>query len=156
MPQMVRKALKTLAILVMAAGPGASPAAATGDLVCSIDDQNLDFALFASVGREHGTIVNVVEGSLTLKVAPFARLGRDLKVEQEHVIQQWFLERELRIGISLDTAAGSLLLALIGEREPDKPEQVEDTYSGRYVLTAWFPDGSTHTAAGRIKGCSTG
>jgi len=62
----------------------------------------------------------------------------------------------LRIGINLNTDKGSVLLAITGQRTRSKPDQIEDRYSGRYVLTASFADGGTRKLAGRIKGCSSG
>jgi hypothetical protein len=152
----MRKYLKLLAVLSIWAGPAAIPAGATGNLDCTIDDANLSFELSANTGREHGTIVNLLGAELILKDAGLARLGREFKMAREHIIQQWFLLRELRIGINIDTDKGSLLLAITGQRSRSKPEQIEDRYSGRYVLTASFPDGSTRRVAGRIKGCSAG
>ena len=35
---------------------------------------------------------------------------RTFKVEREHIIQQWFLQRELRIAVNIENDSGSLLL----------------------------------------------
>jgi hypothetical protein len=137
-----------MALVVALGGPGAS---ATGDLACTIDDANLALALFASTNREHGTIVGITEGTLTLKAAPLTKLGREFKVESEHVIQQWFLQRELRIAIAVENDNGSLLLAITGQGNPTL-----ERYSGRYSLKVSFPDGGNRTVTGRIKGCSAG
>jgi len=78
---MMRKSLILLAILAIWSGPAAIPAGATGNLDCAIDDANLAFALSANVGREHGTIVNLLGAELTLKDAGLTKLGREFKVE---------------------------------------------------------------------------
>jgi len=145
------KSLKSwvfLSAFVALGGPGAS---ATGDLTCTIDDANLALALFASTNREHGTIVGITEGTLTLKAGALAKLGREFKLETEHVIQQWFLQRELRIAIAVANDNGSLLLAITGQGNP-----TQERYSGRYSLKVSFPDGGDRTATGRIKGCDAG
>jgi hypothetical protein len=88
---------------------------------------------------------------LTLKASPLAKVGRAFKVEHEHIIQQWFLQRELRLAINLDNDNGSLLLAITGQGNPN-----QEKYSGRYLLKLSFPDGSTRNLTGRIKGCNAG
>jgi hypothetical protein len=148
---MGRKALKSWAFVAAVLGLGAADARATGDLTCAIDDANLAFTLFASTNREHGTIVSVTEASLTLKAGSLSKLGREIKVEHEHIIQQWFLQREIRIAVNVESDNGSLLLAITGQGN-----RTQERYAGRYILKASFPDGSTRTVSGRIKGCSAG
>src|SRR6185312_5620613 len=106
------KPLKLRIFLAALAMLGASDAFATGDLTCAIDDTKVGLTLFASTNREHGTIVSVAEGTLTLKSGALAKFGRELKIELEHIIQQWLLNRELRIAINLNNDNGSLLLTI--------------------------------------------
>jgi hypothetical protein len=148
---MGRKALKSWAVPAALLLFSGSDALATGDLTCAIDDANLAFTLFASTNRDHGTIVSVAEGSLTLKASPLAKMGREFKVEREHIIQQWFQQRELRIAINVDNDNGSLLLAITGQGNRN-----QEKYSGRYSLKLSFPDGGTRSVTGRIKGCDAG
>lgn len=145
------KALKTRAILALSlCVAGAGEAGATAGLTCAIDDANLAFSLFAATNREHGTIVSVTESTLQLKsktlitVAP--GFAGELKVAQDHIMQQWFLERELRIAINIDNEHGELLLALIGQGKGPR-------YAGRYTLKV-SNAGNSRTATGRIKGCN--
>lgn len=145
------KPLKLWLFLATLAMLGATDAFATGDLTCTIDDANVGLTMFASTNREHGTIVSVTEGTLTLKSGALAKLGRELKIEREHIIQQWLLHRELRIAINLDNDNGSLLLTISGQGNA-----TQERYSGRYALKASFADGTTRILAGRIKGCSAG
>lgn len=145
------KALKSWVFPAAFLALGASEARATGDLTCAIDDANLAFALFASTNRDHGTIVSVAEGSMTLKANALMKMGREFKVEHEHIIQQWFLQRELRLAINMDNDNGSLLLAITGQGDRNQKK-----YSGRYLLKVSFPDGSTRSVTGRIKDCSAG
>jgi hypothetical protein len=137
-------------ILAFALSLAAGPASATAGLLCAIDDANVDFMLFAATNREHGTIVNVTEGKLRLKSKTLIKVApgfaTELKVEREHIMQQWFLERELRIAVSLDNEAGELLLAIIGQAKGAN-------YSGRYLVKV-SNAGNSRTATGRIKGCS--
>jgi hypothetical protein len=148
---MGRKALKLWVFLAGTVALGASGAGATGDLSCAIDDGSLAFALFASTNRDHGTIVSVADGSLALKAGALAKIGRAFKIEREHIIQQWFLQRELRIAVNVENDNGSLLLAITGQGN-----KTQDRYAGRYLLKVSFPDGSTRTVTGRIKGCEAG
>jgi len=146
------KTLKLQAFLAVCLAAGTPGAWATGDLSCEIDDANLAFSLFASTNREHGTIVSMTEASLALKASTLAKkMGRDFKIERDHVIQQWFLQRELRIAINIDNDNGSLLLAITGQGN-----RTQERYSGRYVLKLSYSDGSTRTVSGRIKECSAG
>lgn len=145
------KVLKLWAFLAASIALVAPKALATGDLACTIDDANLAFAMFASTNREHGTIVSVTEGTLTLKASALAKMGRDFKVEREHIVQQWFLHRELRIAINVENDSGSLLLAITGQGN-----RTQERYSGRYVLKLSSPDGGARTVTGRIKDCSAG
>jgi hypothetical protein len=148
---MLVKTLKLLCFIAFFAGFGGTTASATGDFSCEIADGNLDFAVFANTNRDHGTIQNLVEGSLTLKPNALAKIGRTFKLEREHIIQQWFLQRELRLAVNIDTDDGSLLLILTGQGN-----QTLERYAGRYVLKLSFPDGSTRTVTGRLKDCSAG
>jgi hypothetical protein len=145
------KALKSwvfLAAFVALGGPGAS---ATGDLSCTIDDANLAFTLHANTSSAHGTIVNLHNSSLTLRSSALAMAGRKFKVEPDHIIQQWFQQRELRIAVNIDNGKESLLLAIMGE-----VDGTQGRYSGRYVFELSLPGGSTWTTTGSIKGCSAG
>lgn len=143
------KTLKLLVFLILGITGGGTVVRATGDLSCSIDDANLDFAMFASTNRDHGTIVNLVEGTLKLKTGALAKIGREFKLERDNIIQHWMLQRELRIAVNVDTDNGSLLLAITGQSN-----RTQERYSGRYDLKLSFPDGTTRTATGRIKSCS--
>ena len=109
---MGRKVLKSCAFLAASMTLVAPKALATGGLACTIDDANLAFAMFASTNRDHGTIVVMTEGTLTLKANALAKMGRTFKVEREHIIQQWFQQRELRIAVNIENDSGSLLLAI--------------------------------------------
>lgn len=145
------KALKLWAFLtafVALGGPGAS---ATGNLSCTIDDANLALTLLANTNSQHGTIVNLHNSFLTLRSSALAMAGRKFKVEPEHIIQQWFMQRELRIAVSIENGRESLSLAIMGE-----VDGTQARYSGRYVLVLSFHGGSTWTAEGSIKGCSGG
>lgn len=146
------KALKSWAFIAAFVTMGAPGASATGDLSCTIEDGNLALALFANTNREHGTIVQIHNSSLTLKTSALAAIGKQFTIEQEHIIQQWLLQRELRIAVNIDNnEKGALLLAVVGQLNPKR-----EAYSGRYVLTVSLPDGGTRSASGRIKGCSAG
>jgi hypothetical protein len=70
------KVLKLWAFLAASIALMAPKALATEDLACTIDDANLAFAMFASTNRDHGTIVGMTEGTLTLKANALAKMGR--------------------------------------------------------------------------------
>jgi len=148
---MTWKPLKMRLFLAGSVALGASDAMATGDLTCAIDDASLAFTMHASTNREHGTIMSLSEASLTLKAAALAKIGREFKVEREHIIQQWLLQRDLRIAVNIDNDNGSLLLTIAGQGNATR-----ERYTGRYVLKVSFPDSSARTVTGRIKGCSAG
>jgi hypothetical protein len=145
------KVLKSWAFLAVFGALGAASATATGNLSCTIDDANLAVTLLANTNSAHGTIVNVHNSHLTLKSRALAAAGKMFNIEPDHIIQQWFLERELRIAINIDGPQGELLLVIIGQ-----PSRGREGYSGRYSLTVSFPHSSTWTARGQIKGCSGG
>lgn len=130
---------------------GAPGASATGTLSCTIDDANLSLSLVVNTNNQHGTIVHVQDSRLTLKSRALAVAGQTFKIEPEHIIQQWFLQRELRIAINIDDNNGSLLLAVTGQLDRNR-----ERYSGRYHLSVSFPHNSTWTATGQIKSCSGG
>jgi hypothetical protein len=144
--------IRLILALSLALSPvlGAEPAAATAGLTCTIDDGNLAFSLFAATNREHGSIVSVTESKLRLKSKTLIKLAPgfsgELKVEQDNIIQQWFLERELRIAINIDNEHGELLLAIIGQGKGPR-------HSGRYTLKV-SREGNSRTVTGRIRGCS--
>jgi len=148
---MTVKALKTRLVLVLSLCLATASASATGGLTCTIDDANVDFTLFAATNREHGTIVNVTGSTLRLKskalmtVAP--GFAKELQIAQDNIMQQWFLERELRLAVAVDNEHGELLLAVIGQAKGSN-------YSGRYILTV-SNAGNSRTVKGRIKGCGT-
>jgi hypothetical protein len=148
---MASKALKSWAFLAAFTALGAPGASATGSFGCTIDDANLALTLLANTSSQHGTIVRVFGSSLTLKSRALAMAGQTFKIEDEHLIQQWFLNRELRVAIGIDDKDGSLLLTIAGQLNRDR-----ERYSGRYQLTVSFPHGSTWTATGPIKSCSGG
>jgi hypothetical protein len=93
----------------------------------------------------------VTESKLRLKsktlvqVAP--GLAGELKVAHDNIMQQWFLERDLRIAINIDNEHGELLLAIIGQAKGTR-------YAGRYILKV-SNAGNSRTATGRIKGCNS-
>ena len=149
---MGRKLLKSCVFLASFLVLAAVPASATGDLICSIDNSNLGFALFAATNREHGTIVNVAEGSLRLKSKTLLKVAPgfagELKVDRENIIQQWFLEGELRLAVNIDNEHGELLLAIVGQLN-----RKLERYAGRYVLKV-SSAGDTRTVKGQIRSCS--
>ena len=123
-------------------GPGRRSRERHSEPYLRIDDANVEFALFAATNREHGTIVNVTEGSLRLKSKTLLKIAPgfagELKVDRDHIIQQWFLEGELRLAVNIDNEHGELLLAIIGQLN-----RKLESYSGRYILTVSKPAGDT-------------
>ena len=149
---MTGNSLKTWAIRSAFLFLAVTPAAATGDFMCAVDDSNLAFTLAAATNREHGTIVNVAEGSLRLKSKTLLKISQgfagELKLDLENIIQQWFFDRELRIAVNIDNEHGELLLTLVGQANSSR-----QSYSGRYRLTV-SNAGVNRTVTGRVKGCS--
>src|SRR5271169_2392402 len=91
--------LACLALVLSGAMPLALPAAATGTLFCTIDDQNLKFELLGNTRTEDGTIIDVHQGSLTLKPGRAAAKVATYGVAKDNIFMQWTLDRDLRFAI---------------------------------------------------------
>jgi hypothetical protein len=138
-----RTTLAALALLATLA----SPASATATLTCDIKDANVTFDFVATTGREDGTIVGVVGGSLKMKGAK-----AEVPVTFEHVAQQWSYEKDRRIGIRIDQDgdAPSFHLVIMAKSVGD-----EGKYAGGYVLKV-LGDGKTKTYKGKVTNCQEG
>ena len=137
------------AAMLAAAVISAPPAAATGTLFCSIDDQNVSFELLGSTRLPDGTIVEVHKGQLTLKTTPGVAKALSFPLTKDDIIMQWTLDRDLRFAIRVDDPdnARSIVLAIIAVRN----EKLEK-YLGRYEVE--FAGGKPAKAlSGKIKSC---
>jgi hypothetical protein len=143
------KAPLAVPVAMLAAIILAPPAAATGTLFCSIDDQNVRFELLGSTRIPDGTIVEVHKGSLTLKTSPGVTKAPSFPITKDDIMMQWTLDRDLRFAIRVDDPdnARSIVLAIIAVRN----EKLEK-YLGRYELQ--FAGAKPAKAlSGKIKNC---
>lgn len=136
--------------VLMAAALGsplvAQNASATGNLDCSIDDNQLNFELFALTGGTGG-IVQITQASVELKVGDDKALRSKRAIEQKNIEQQWIHGNELRIQFGIPNTKGEPVgrLILIGTYKA-----ADDTYAGRYALTV-FRSGGGKEFKGRMK-----
>jgi hypothetical protein len=134
-----------LAALLLAA----SPAGATANLECKIDDANLTFHLDGLAG-DHGVIFQISTGTIRLKSRPQA-LPEEIAFDKSHIIQQWSFGDELRIEVFVHGPTGQwvLDLAILAQRNRN------DAYRGRYLLDVSYA-GGRRTLRGRIARCEAG
>jgi hypothetical protein len=125
------------------------PAAATGTLVCTIEDRNLSFELFASTSLDDGNIVQVHQGSLKLKPGQVVEKGIGFAFNQDNIYQQWTFADDLRFAIRFADPDNKreIVLAVITVRNDSTAK-----YLGRYVLDI-RGGGPNNVVKGRIKSC---
>ena len=138
--------MSALAALLLAA----SPARATANLECRIDDANLVFHLDGLSG-DHGVIFRVSTGTIRFKSRPHATLPEEVTFDKSHIIQQWSFADELRIEIVVDDPARQWAVDLVILAKQDRT----DAYRGRYLLDVAYP-GGRRTLRGRIARCEAG
>jgi hypothetical protein len=138
-----RTALAALAVMAALA----SPVSATATLTCDIKDANVTFDFVATTGRDDGTIVGVVGGSLKMKGAK-----AEVPVTFEHLAQQWSYEKDRRIGLRIEQEgdAPSFHLVILARGVGN-----EGKYAGRYVLKVQG-GGTTKTFKGKVTNCEEG
>lgn len=137
--------LATLALLLCAV----IPAAATGTLVCTIDDRNLSFELFASTSLDYGNIVQVHHGSLRLKPGRYVNKAAEFAVDRDSIYMQWTFGDDLRFAIRIGDpdSKREIILAVVTVRN-----ERAQKYLGRYVLEI-NSGGPANVVKGRIKSC---
>jgi hypothetical protein len=148
---MTLKRMSLLAILAILPAMAAAPATATGGLACSIEDANLSFTFDAPINREFGSLAGLAGGEIKLKAKQVLKMGPELTLERDHVVQYWIYERELRIGINVENDTASVFLWIIAQADKNR-----ERYSGRYVLRVSIFDSDVigREFKGRIRGCS--
>src|SRR5262245_45339268 len=94
-------------ILTLAAATAlatAFSAGATAGLTGEADDRNLSFDLLGNIGSGAGGTIQLIGGEIKLKSARGKFDAREFKVAPENISGQWSFEKELRIGISPESA----------------------------------------------------
>ncbi|MBI3705186.1 MAG: hypothetical protein HY244_15410 [Rhizobiales bacterium] len=129
-----------------------APAAASATVTCDIDDKLVTFAMQAITGRS-GPITHVQGGTIEIKPAANVKLvPPQLTFDRTHIVQQWLLDRDLRLQIEIDNAEAKQSINLvILARLNRKTEK----YAGQYVLKIAIA-GKTKELKGRIKDCEAG
>jgi hypothetical protein len=127
------------------------PAHATAAFTCTIDDGNIAFDMLANIGSGDVGSMQLTQGVLKIKSAKIGKVGTDVEVKDENLVQRWIYGRELRLGFSLEALLpeASASLVIVGSR------QRESVYIGRYELKV-SRDGKTQAFIGRIEGCTSG
>lgn len=119
-------------------------AAATDSLTCDIGDDAVELGLLASVGTSPFSLIDTVQGTLTLKPAtdwPSAKID----LGHEHLVQKWVDPPELRLWlfVSGDKAMPEINLVIVTQRA------AKGDYGGRYRATV-RADGNTRERTGRV------
>lgn len=144
--------MKTFRIVIVAGALAAaliSPAHATAAFTCTIDDANITFDMLANIGSGEVGSLQLTQGALKVKSARIGKVGAEIEVKDENLVQRWIHGRELRLGFSLEELVpdASASLVITGSR------QRESVYVGRYELKV-ARDGKTQAFSGRIKDCT--
>ncbi len=126
-----------------------TPALASANVDCQIDDKFITFDMEAIAGR-NGPIVQVNVGTIALKPAA-AKLPK-LTFDRSHIVQQWTLDDDLRLQIEVvdDKTNEGVNLVLVA-----RLDKKTEKYAGRYVLTI-TRGGKSVDFKGRIKECVAG
>ena len=101
--------LRLARILSLAAAPAlaaAGPAAATASLTCEADDRNLSFDLLGNICSGDGGSIQLIEGRIKLRSVRGKFDAREFRISPKHLSGQWSFGKELRIGISPESAEG--------------------------------------------------
>jgi len=149
--------LRLARILSLAAAPAlaaAVPAGATASLTCEADDRNLSFDLLGNIGSGDGDRIQLIEGEIKLKSVRGKFDAREFKIAPKHISGQWSFGKELRIGISPESADEvSVFLAIIARA--NSGDSGLGRYRGEYVLKVQGPKGES-VLRGRLKDCTAG
>ncbi len=146
--------LRRFAVLLPLLVLPADPAAATATLTCDIADGNLTADLMGNVGTSDVTYIQVTNGAITLKAVRGKHDAVEFKIEGGHLIQQWALEKELRLGLQPEAKNGvSIYLAIIAQKARSKGDT--EKYEGRYVLKVSSSKGASELK-GKLKSCEIG
>ena len=149
--------LRLARILSLAAAPAlaaAGPAAATASLTCEADDRNLSFDLLGNIGSGDGGSIQLIEGRIKLRSVRGKFDAREFRISPKHLSGQWSFGKELRIGISPESADEvSVFLAIIARA--NSADSDLNRYRGEYVLKVQGPKGES-VLRGRLKDCTAG
>ncbi len=149
--------LRLARILSLAAAPAlaaAGPAAATASLTCEADDRNLSFDLLGNIGSGDGGSIQLIEGRIKLRSVRGKFDAREFRISPKHLSGQWSFGKELRIGISPESADEvSVFLAIIARANSGDSDL--SRYRGEYVLKVQGPKGES-VLRGRLKDCTAG
>jgi len=139
-------------LLALACIPIASPARASANVSCAIEDDFLNLELEAIAGRD-GPITQVQVGKIAIKkAADFALAVTNVSFDKAQIIQQWMLgdDMRLQIGVANDQAKQAIDLVILARYDAK-----QDKYFGRCVLTLSRAS-VRKKLQGRIKQCEAG
>lgn len=100
-----------------------------GKIACSVDDENLNFAVHASFSYRADKPLFGVEGKLDVKPPGVRIAAPSLAISNEHLIQQWFYDTDLRLQFYVPTTDGTVAFSLMTTMNNDG-----GGYAGTYDL----------------------
>ena len=111
----------------------ATPALASGGVLCEADDRGAKFSIGSPVGRSTGGALYQFSGEIEVRGPTVAEDFRKITLAREHLTQSWFDARELKMHVHFEREAephGTVDLTV----EVRGPREAE-TWRGRYVLS---------------------
>ena len=127
---MKRRLMKTLLAVGLLGIP--INASATGNLDCSISDQNLDFVFESLFSYSLNTPLLQPKVSFESKNAKTSASLKKLEIDKLHLIQQWVEGKDLRLQFYAETE--SVPFAAVKLSIETTVDEDEISYSGKYRL----------------------
>jgi hypothetical protein len=100
-----------------------------GKIACSVDDEHLNFTVHASFSYRGNKPLFGIEGKLDVKPPGVRIAAPSLAIKNEHLIQQWFYDTDLRLQFYVPTTDGTVSFSLMTTMNKEG-----GTYAGSYDL----------------------
>ncbi|HEX2840006.1 hypothetical protein [Hyphomicrobium sp.] len=127
---------------------GFSPARASGNFLCEIDDQALKFSVESTFSHGLGEVFTDFRGHLSVALKDAPEDFTSIEIGAEQLSHHWFAGPDLKLHIYKERIADAPhgYVELIVETRQSKDD--ETSYSGAYKLTV-FDVGKSSTTEGR-------
>lgn len=141
---MVRTAGMTLAGLLVSL----SPAHATGNFLCEVDDPSLKFSAESTFSHGLGEVFTDFRGHISVVLTEAPKDFTSIEIGAPQLAHHWFSGPDLKLHIYKERPADAAhgYVELIVETRQSQDDETE--FSGTYKLTA-FEAGTSSTAEGR-------
>lgn len=140
-----------------------SPAHATGNFLCEVDDASLKFSAESAFSHGLGGVFVGFNGAIEVLVKDAPKDLAKLEIEDAHLAHHWFADRDLNLHIYREREGDAPhgYVELIVKTEQDARDDDETAYGGTYELSVYdvgspsAPEGRIWTATGKAS-CSAG